>query len=106
MRLIRVFLESVNKLYGMLVIINVSVDLKSELAAHVNTVSVDEVEEMWNSEILLSWNSNFVGRFKWSDYLDELNHCLDELDHGLWLWLPTMRPTVQQSAKKTLTLKL
>lgn len=54
MRLIRVFLESVNKLYGMLVIINVSVDLKSELAAHVNTVSVDEVEEMWNSEILLS----------------------------------------------------
>lgn len=54
MRLRRVFLESVNKLYGMLVIINVSVDLKSELAAHVNTVSVDEEAEIWNSEILLS----------------------------------------------------
>lgn len=54
MRLRRVFLESVNKLYGLLVIINVSVDLKSELAAHVNTVSVDEEAEIWNSEILLS----------------------------------------------------
>lgn len=67
---VRVFLESVNKLCGMLVIINVSVDLKSELAAHVNTVSVDEEAEIWNLEILLSWNSNFVGHFKWLYYSD------------------------------------
>lgn len=54
-----------DKLFGKLVRINVSVDLKLELTAHGITASVDEKAEMLNSKFLFSWN--FVQCFKMLD---------------------------------------